>query len=727
MVYYLLRSIIWHRILEGFSYKISFRESCYLWAISEVKRYIPGKIWLVLGRAVMFNKHGVEKKDIGKGLLIEVELFLLGSFIISLLAIPFFFPQTAIVYLFLSGLAVASIIAAFCFNRPVMHRIPIKLQRFSHIIFPPFGPGENVKLILISSVGLIFFGLGNYFVISAAFLLDPQLIFQLIGFFVLAFLAGFLSVITPSGLGVREGAMLYGLLQVTTAGLAAFGALFSRLMLIVSELLFILVSYGLRVTKNTFIIRSVQWTRKHPQFSIVACLSLIYTCYITAASFLRYDNYYTGRFDLGNMAQTVWNTVHGNIFLFTNPDGTENVSRLAFHADFVLILLAPFYALWQDPRMLLLIQTVVTAAGAFFVYAIARDVLKSKNLGVVFAFTYLINPSLERANLYDFHAVTLATTFFLAAVYFLLKKRLWLVVVFLLLAAITKEQVWLIVALFGLWILIGYRKYLLGAALTVIGVGMFYFLISYAIPQASPGTEHFALSYFAAFGDTPAEVLRTILFSPGTVLQAIWTPTRIDYFEQILSPYGYLSLLFPFFLIFAGPDLGINLLSSNPQLHQIYYQYTATITPFIVISAIYGVWVIKKLPLLNSKYSVINVFLGMYILFMSVYAAYLYGPLPGAKNSNLDMFTKPLEDRAYVDTYLSQIPQEYSVAASNSLGSHLAHRDYIYTVPIGTDSADMIVLLLNNEKSIQTYETVQQDSEYVQVAREGDFVAFKRK
>ena len=65
------------------------------------------------------------------------------------------------------------------------------------------------------------------------------------------------------------------------------------------------------------------------------------------------------------MEQTIWNTLHGHIFEFTNPNGTTIVSRLAFHADFILVLLAPIYALWQDPRLLLLIQTAILGLGAF--------------------------------------------------------------------------------------------------------------------------------------------------------------------------------------------------------------------------------------------------------------------------------------------------------------------------------------------------------------------------
>ena len=106
---------------------------------------------------------------------------------------------------------------------------------------------------------------------------------------------------------------------------------------------------------------------------ILAILAISYFSYFTIASFLKYDNYYTGRFDLGNMAQTVWNTIHGNVFLLTDPNGTEEISRLAFHADFILILLSTFYLIWEDPRMLLLIQTLILSFGGVFVYLIAKN------------------------------------------------------------------------------------------------------------------------------------------------------------------------------------------------------------------------------------------------------------------------------------------------------------------------------------------------------------------
>lgn len=105
---------------------------------------------------------------------------------------------------------------------------------------------------------------------------------------------------------------------------------------------------------------------------------------------MRYDNFYTGRYDLGGMDQTVWNTIHGRIFQASGDNG-EVISRLSSHADFILILISPLYKIWSDPRMLLLLQTIVIALGAVFIFKLANMIL-GKNAAVVFSILFFAKP-----------------------------------------------------------------------------------------------------------------------------------------------------------------------------------------------------------------------------------------------------------------------------------------------------------------------------------------------
>ena len=727
VIYYYLRSYTWHRLLKLFKYSLSFSESTYLWEMSEFKRYIPGNVWAFLGRTVMFKEKGIPKKDTARGMIIETELFVIGSIIVSLLSLPFFFSKHQSFLIWSIVFLVIASTIVYCLNGKIHATFSGRVKKVITYLFPSFSISEHGFLIWVSIITYFFYGLGNYFVINSVIYLNPHLFLQLIGLFNLAFVIGFLSVVAPSGFGVREGIVLFSLEKIMTSSLAAFGALFSRIVLIFSEIIFIatcLLWY--KMHKKLNLIEEV--IRKYPQVSILSFLVGVYILYFTIVSFLRYDNFYAGRFDLGNMVQTVWNTFHGKIFLFTNPNGTEPISRLAYHADFILVLLAPFFAIWESPNMLLLIQTLVIAAGAFFVYLIARDVVNNRNVALTFAFAFLLNPSLQRTNIYDFHAVTLATTFFLATYYFLLKKRYILFVLFAILAALCKEQLWLIVALFGLLVIFMHKKPVFGSLLFVAGVAMFYLLVWYAIPKTL-GAQHFALAYFSEFGDSPTQVVKEIIFSPQQVFKTVTEHTRLEYLNQLFLPIGYLGVLFPFFLVFAGPDLLIDLLSNNAQLHQIYYQYTATITPFIFLCAIYAVFWIRaiKLPRLHLTPSRWDFLFIIYLLAASLWGAYLYGPLPGAYDPNLDMFTKQVPDRLFIDNYLQSIPKKNSVSASNALGSHLSLRDNIYTIPYGIGKADDVVLLFTDPQSKEEYPKLLKDPQYKEVVHKNNFVAFKKK
>lgn len=478
----------------------------------------------------------------------------------------------------------------------------------------------------------------------------------------------------------------------------------------------------------------------------IALLFLIsvYIFYFTLASFLRYENFYTGRFDLGNMDQTVWNTINGRIFEFTNPNGTETISRLSFHADFILILISPLYLIWESPKMLLLLQTLVLGFGAIFVYLISNKLLKNKNISLIFAFIYLINPAVGYTNLYDFHPVTLATTFLLGSFYFLLRKRYLFFVVFALLSGLTKEHVWLTVALLGITISLRevienklkinslnktqLKNIFLGVIIFIISIFIFYYLIWHTIPDARGGN-HFALEYYSEFGVSASDISKNIILNPLKTFDTLFQKPQLNYLIQLLSPLGFLPVISAFILIFAASDLGINLLSSNPALHQIYYQYSSTITPFLFISSIYSVYFIKKLlPKIN-----INI-LSLYLIITALISAYFTGPLPLSKRGNIDMFTKQLANASEIENLLSRIPKEKSVATTNNLGSHLSRRKDIFIIPVGLKDADYVLFLLNDWSAQPSLDTqkemaknLESNKDYVLLSKMGDFIAFAKK
>lgn len=728
VVYYYLRSYSWYLLLKYRDHDLEVFESLFQWSFAQLKRYIPGNIWGLVGVSVYFNKKKVSKQNLAAAFITETQLVLLGGSFIALFGIPLIvktIPFTGVAESV--GIWIVLLLCIGYFFSGKIHSAT-KLPHLVAYLLPKVEFYQLIKLWSLIVVSFVFYGLGTFFAISATTFLDPTNLWQYVGYFTFSLLVGFLSFITPTGLGVREGIMALGLVSVMSSGLAAFAVLFARVILVIGELISIALLYLLnRIQKGKYSF-ILTWIKKHP-YEVLLCLCfVIFVIYFSCISFLRFENYYTGRFDLGNMEQTVWNTVHGHIFEFTNPNGTTIVSRLAFHADLLLVLLTPLYALWQDPRTLLFLQVLVTGSGAFFIFKISEKIGLIKPLSFVFSALYLLNPSLQRSIIYDFHAVTLGTTFLLGAFYAILQKKYWIFLLFAFLAGISKEQIWAIIALMGGYIVLLQSKYKIGLITIVVSSTLFYLFIWVIIPSFS-GSEHFALSYYAG-GEVggPTSLIRQFLTSPDKTFGLLTDPARLDYLNALFAPLGYLTLAAPLLLIFAGPDLAINLLSSKPQLYQIYYQYTAAITPFLFIAAIFGAkWLLAKVKYLNPSMVII------YLVIMGFISVYRYSPLPGAKSPNLDMITRPMSNKSEVDRLLQDIPSMYSVSTSNSLGSHLARRKFLYTMPFGWDSADYVIFMMNESNAYpslnahkEQMEVLRTNPKYMKYYDDGTIIAFKK-
>lgn len=730
LLYYLIRSYLWKKLLQRKGYDMPFKEVSFLWSMAELKRFVPGNIWSFLGKSTAFSQEGIGKKDIAHLLLIEIEFFILACLVISLFSISFILEEILLlksysVFIIPSVTAVVLVVSLiFLFNK----KINMLQTGFIKYLLPDFASSDNAVFLIISITSVFFFGLGTYLTMVSIVFLSLKSILLYIGFFVLSLLIGYVSFITPMGLGIREGVITVGLTKLLTFRLAGFAAIYSRIILVLSEILFLVFTFAWHKMKNKIFLKTENYVREYSREIVLGILIILYIFYFTSASFLRYDNFYTGRFDLGNMDQTVWNTTHGRIFTLTDPNGTNIISRLAFHADFILILISPLYFIWSHPKMLLVLQSVVLGLGAIFIYLLARSVLKNKNLSLVLSLAYLINPLVGFVNLYDFHPVALTTTFFLGAFYFLKQKKYILFLIFLILASIAKEQVWVITGLIGLYVFFVEKKRALGTGIAIASFAIFYYLVWQAIPTALGG-KHFALSYYSDFGESPTKIVGNIIFSPQKTLLAVLQREQLLYLLNIFLPLGFLSFLNPITLIFSFPDLLINLLSKNTQLQKIYYQYSSSIIPFLFISAIYGVNNLKKrLPKISA-----NIYIS-YVIFFAFLSAYLLGPLPGTSNPNINMFINQQPNREIIDDYLSSIPAKFSIAATNNVGSHLSHRQKIFTIPVGIDKADIIVFLLNDpfaQPSLKAQKEIakkmENDKNYIEVFKEGDFIVFEKR
>ena len=158
------------------------------------------------------------------------------------------------------------------------------------------------------------------------------------------------------------------------------------------------------------------WEEGKPQrtrlLALGALMSLTFAV-VTWLSVSRYLAYNTIAFDLARMSEAIWQTLQGNPLYFTS-EGIP-FSRLSFHVELFYLLLAPLYALWPSPNLLLVVQALLYTSGAIPVFRLAERKLNSAAFAFLLAVIYLFYPVAQTAVLFEFHADTLAMPMLLFA------------------------------------------------------------------------------------------------------------------------------------------------------------------------------------------------------------------------------------------------------------------------------------------------------------------------
>jgi uncharacterized membrane protein len=404
-------------------------------------------------------------------------------------------------------------------------------------------------------------------------------------------------------------------------------------------------------------------------------------------SILRYHSFNTGRFDLGNMAQAVWATAHGHPLAITNLEG-DQVSRLGSHVDPILVFFAPLWWLWPSPSMLLVAQAVAVALGALPVFWLARKHLGSERAGVGFAVAYLLYPAVQWLTLNEFHPVALACPLLLFAFWYLDEDRLVPFAVFAVLAALTKEEIPLVIAGIGVWYAVSRRKFVVGGAVAGLGLSATAVSVKLVMPHFNAGASSRFYQRYGALGDSPGEIVKTVFTDPGRIFTTAFDHEGLHYLIDLLLPLALLFLAAPLALVAAVPELGLNLLSATHTQSSIHHHYTAGLIPPLVVASVLGA---GRLADGRKERGVALAALAVAVALLANYrlgAIPLWRNLPGGQSYQAYATHVSAHDRV-VERALDRIPGDAVVSATNSLGSHLSARRRFLSFP-HVEDADWI-------------------------------------
>lgn len=412
----------------------------------------------------------------------------------------------------------------------------------------------------------------------------------------------------------------------------------------------------------------------------------------------RYDAFWAGRFDLGNMVQAVWSTTQGRPLESTDVLGRQFV-RLGAHVDPLLALLAPLWAVWPSPRMLLVVQSTALAAGALPVLWLGRRWLGDDRLALAGVAVYLLYPPVLWASVSEFHAVTLATPLLLYCIWAIDAGRPAVLAVCATLAVLSKEQVGLAVAVLGVWAAVAHGRRRWGAAMAAGGVAWSVLAITVVIPRFTPaGTGSPFARRYAELGAGEGEILRTVVTRPWEAAAQMATQGRLLYLAAMLLPLLLLPLAAPLLAAGALPDLLLNLLADYWPQYSIQFQYTALVTPFLVAGALRGLARLRacRRPTVMRVLTRRPVPLAITMVAAVVVAGWRGGPLPfwryvpGGSQIRVGEFEVTSHSRVMAEA-VRLVPRDVPVSASNPFGAHLSDRRRVLTFPVIADARYVLV------------------------------------
>ena len=245
---------------------------------------------------------------------------------------------------------------------------------------------------------------------------------------------------------------------------------------------------------------------------VIICLLVIYVCTFISACICQYFNFGYGDWDLAIYNQFFRGISHGRPFI-----SLGDVFFLGIHAEITPTLITPLYLIFPHPVTLLVIQTIMLGLAVIPLFFIARREL-GQTWGLIFAIAYLLYPALGYVNLNEFHPESFLPFIHFFLFYAFLKKDFTKFSIWMLACILSKENMTLIGITFGVYALIcrRERKWILLPVLS--GLVWFVLYTKFIFPAASVHKVQF-VNFYSHLGDTPQEMLSTILKHPVRTLK----------------------------------------------------------------------------------------------------------------------------------------------------------------------------------------------------------------
>ena len=232
----LILPIIWHQITLNLKCNIGFKQSIRARLISEIGKYLPGRVFGYGYLIVHYKEAGQDQLKVFNSSIYELYLATFSSFFFF--TIIHLFTSFALLDKYRLVFSILALVGILSLN-------PFFFQRMSDLLCRVFKKDKIAyKMSFSRSFGLLMMYICYWVVFSFAFFtfvnafieIHISFIFYLSGAYAISTFAGLLAFFLPAGLGAREGVLIYLLSNLHGNIIAIIISVSSRIWQILADL-----------------------------------------------------------------------------------------------------------------------------------------------------------------------------------------------------------------------------------------------------------------------------------------------------------------------------------------------------------------------------------------------------------------------------------------------------------------------------------------------------------
>ena len=225
----------WRVLLRGWEHDIPFLDAARIWTISNLGKYLPGKVWAITALVVMTRRYGVSAAE---GAATSVLLTLINTIVGFVVAIV---AGAALLQLPPVLVVIVAVLAMVVLASPAaLPKIGVVAGRVfgRSIVLRPLPHRVLLVSAVLTAVAWMMYGIAFRLFVLGVLGVAPGALRDYVAVFAGSYLLGFVAIFSPAGVGVREGAMGFALQRAGFAlGPAWLVVVASRLWLTALEVL----------------------------------------------------------------------------------------------------------------------------------------------------------------------------------------------------------------------------------------------------------------------------------------------------------------------------------------------------------------------------------------------------------------------------------------------------------------------------------------------------------